>query len=64
MPSKEYFHEYYMKNRERIIKRVTAYNEKHSEERKLYDQLRHFLKYKPKHKESLKIEKNVKIAFN
>jgi hypothetical protein len=27
MPSKQYFHEYYMKNRERILKRVTAYNE-------------------------------------
>lgn len=64
MPSKEYFHEYYMKNRERIIKRVTAYNEKHSEERKLYDRVRHLLTYTPKPKEGLRIEKNVKIAFN
>lgn len=64
MPSKEYFREYYMKNRERIIKRVTAYNEKHSEDRKLYDRVRHLLIYTPKPKEGLKIEKNVKIAFN
>ena len=64
MPNKEYFREYYLKNRERIIKRVTAYNEKHSEQRKLYDRVRHLLNYTPKSKEGLKIEKNVKIAFN
>ena len=64
MPSKEYFHEYYMKNRERIIKRVTAYNERHSEQRKLYDRVRHLLTYTPKSKECLKIEKNIKIEFN
>lgn len=64
MPSKEYLRDYYMRNRERILKRVTAYNEKHSEERKLYDRIRHLLNYTPKPKEALKIEKNVQVKFN
>lgn len=64
MPSKEYFREYYLKNRERILKRMNAYNQMHLEERKLYDRLRHILTYTSKPKESLKIEKNIKIAFN
>jgi hypothetical protein len=64
MPSKEYFREYYLKNRERILKRVTAYNEKHSEDRKLYDRVRHLLTYTSKPKDVLKIEKNVQVKFN
>jgi len=64
MPSKEYFREYYLKNRERILKRVTAYNETHSEERKVYDRVRHLLTYTSKPKENFKIEKNVQVKFN
>jgi len=52
-----------MKNRERILKRVTAYNERHSEERKLYDRVRHLLTYTPKPKEGLRVEKNIKVIF-
>jgi hypothetical protein len=64
MPSKEYFREYYLKNRERILKRMNAYNQMHSEERKVYDRLRHILTYTSKPKENFKIEKNVQVKFN
>ena len=64
MPSKEYFREYYLKNRERILKRVTAYNQMHSEERKVYDRVRHLLTYTSKPKENFKIDKNIRVKFN
>jgi hypothetical protein len=62
MPTKEYFQNYYLVNRERIIKRVQEYNTMHILARKEYDHNRYISKKKPIR--WVKIDSAVNITFN
>ena len=59
---KQYFREYYLKNRDRILARSNAYNKNHLFEKRERD--RRYYNYKKKEGVPIKIESGIKISFS
>lgn len=60
----DYHHEYYIKHRERILKRMNEYNSLHKIQRKEYDKNHYLLKKDKSSSGKIKIEQGIKISFN
>lgn len=60
--AKEYSHQYYLKNRERILAKTNAYNREHREEKRERDRIA----YSNRKKEvvRIKIEPGLRINFS